>query len=181
MAFYETVISQESGWGWEVPVNVPESIREVVASLYQMKRNILHSVAGLPEDQVWSRIGPDVSAIGNLLMHVRGSEHQWIGHKIGHRPLKRDRNQEFAQRGGISLKTLIEDLGRVDRDTREILGELSEETIKGFRSADGCSIPFILHYTNHHLAVHLGQIIAVREFLRPGYRLYGSPEPAAQP
>ncbi len=174
MAFYETVEPRPTGWGWEDAESAPNSIREIVSAIYQMERNILHAVESLPDELVWTRVGPDMCAIGNLLMHVRGSVQQWVVHRIGRRPLERCRDQEFAQRGGMSLSTLRQDFSSVMAETRAILARLSEETVREFRAEDGCSIPFILHYTNHHLAVHLGQIIAVREFLSPGFRMYGS-------
>ena len=145
---------------------------EVVSSLNQMRRNILHCVEGLSDEQAWLRIVPDVSAVGNLLMHLRGTEHQWIGHKIGKKALHRDREREFSARRGIGLSTLVEGLRTVAKETKEILGELDEAKVNEYRSEDGFSIPFILHYTNQHFAVHLGQLVVLREYLSPRFRLY---------
>jgi len=121
---------------------------------------------------VWTRIGPDVCAAGNLLLHLRGSEHQWIGHKIGTRPLERDRDAEFAARGGYDLSTLVEGIKTSAAETREVLASLDEAAVEEHRSEDGFSIPFILHYTNQHYSLHLGQLVMIREYLSPGFRLY---------
>ena len=172
MAYYKVAEPQKDGWGWESFTDVPHRLREVVSSLNQMRRNILHCVEGLSDKQVWIRIGPDVSAVGNLLKHLRGTEHEWTGHKIGGRTLHRDREREFSTRGGIGLSALVEELRTVAKETKEVLGELDEAMVKEYCSEDGFSIPFILHYTNQHFALHLGQLVLIREYLSPGFRLY---------
>ncbi len=172
MAYYYVTKPRENGWGWEPVENIPLSVRQVVSSIYQMKRNILHALEGLTDEQVWIRIGPDVSAIGNLLLHLRGTEHHWIGHKIGGRPLERKIAKEFATRGGILLDALVAKLRNVSSETEEVLTDLTETEVTEYRSEDGFSIPFMLHYVNQHFALHLGQIVVVREYLSPGYRLY---------
>jgi hypothetical protein len=172
MSYYQVVHSDSEGWGWHTSARVPASIRRIVSNLNQMKRNIQAAVDGLDEELLWKRIGPDVSSIGNLLMHLRGTEHQWLGHKVGGRPLKRDRDDEFARREGLTLGELIAALKRAWKDTEEILEDLTEEKIRSHRSEDGLSIPFMLHYSAQHLALHCGQIVTVREFLEPGFRLY---------
>lgn len=172
MAYYDVVKPRADGWGWETKANVPPSIRQTISSINQLKRNIVDAVEGLTDEQIWVRPGVDVSAIGNLLLHLRGTEHHWIGHKIGRRPLERDIQKEFATRGGMSLDDLMANLKKVDSETEKILSDLTETKVSKYRSEDGLSIPFILHYVSQHLALHLGQIVVVREYLSPGYRLY---------
>jgi uncharacterized damage-inducible protein DinB len=172
MAYYNVVKPRADGWGWETKVDIPPSIRQIVSSIDQMKRNIEHAVEGLADEQVWVRPGVDVAAIGNLLLHLRGTEHHWIGHKIGCRALHRDIHKEFATRGGMSLDELMGNLQEANSETEEILSDLTEAKVSSYRSEDGLSIPFILHYVSQHLALHLGQIVVVREYLSPGYRLY---------
>jgi uncharacterized damage-inducible protein DinB len=172
MAFFPAIGAIRNGWGWPEEDVFADSIRKPVSSLYRMRLNVLLAVRDLNEEQLWYRLGPDVSAIGNLLMHLRGSEHQWIGNKIGGIPLQRDRDHEFAARRGKDLGELIRDIEDTERQTRSTLSALSTETILAFRSDQGYSIEFILHYMIQHFSLHLGQIIAVREYLAPGYRLY---------
>jgi uncharacterized damage-inducible protein DinB len=172
MAFFPSIQKIENGWGWPKPELCASMLEPIVSGLYQMKANVVLSVQDLTERDLWVRIGPDVSAIGNLLMHLRGSEHQWIGNKIGRLPLIRDRDKEFSTRGGKTLATLLKELEETSRQTREILSTLTEDHVLTYRNDQGFSVEFILHYTNHYIALHLGQIIAVREYLTPGYRLY---------
>ncbi|RQW11223.1 hypothetical protein EH198_12935 [Paenibacillus rhizophilus] len=58
------------------------------------------SVEGLPAEYVWKRTSPTTLSIGNILMHVCGSEHQWIGNKLGGIPLERDRDLEMSATHG---------------------------------------------------------------------------------
>lgn len=173
MAFYPTVRVDDLGWGWDGNRSVPPEIGRISSSLFCMKKNYETALRDLSYDQLWRRAGEDTCAIGNILMHTSASEHEWIGYKIGGRTLRRNRPLEFSTRQGPPLPELQDYRRKIDRQSREVLEGLSSQDVRDYRSEQGLSIPFILHYVNHHLALHLGQIIMVREFLEPGFRLYG--------
>ena len=77
-------------------VGLPGNARQVVSGLDQARANLLRVVEGMPEAGLWQRIGPTIPSIGNLLLHVAGTEHQWIGEKVGKLPLNRDRVQKMG-------------------------------------------------------------------------------------
>src|ERR1039457_5314172 len=60
----------------------------------------------LNEEQVWARGGENENAIGNLVLHLCGNVRQWIVAGVGGRPDVRERDAEFAARGGPGIPEL---------------------------------------------------------------------------
>ncbi len=59
-------------------------------------------IAALPAQALdWSP-APEVNSVAVLVAHVCGSEHFWIGEKVGGMPAQRDRDAEFAVRAWIT-------------------------------------------------------------------------------
>ena len=169
--YFNAVGTPVEGWSWSKPADAAQSIREQYSALLRAKRSVVAAVSDLPALLLWTRIGPDVSAVGNLLLHLRGSEHQWIANKVGVRPLVRDRDAEFAARSGLSLPELLSALHATGAESHEVIAGFDDDAARNYRSDQGFSISFILTYAAHHYALHLGQIVVVREFLEPGFRL----------
>src|ERR1700679_4211403 len=65
----------------------------------------------LSAEQIWARGGDSESAVGNLALHLAGNVRQWIVSGVGGRPDVRERDAEFAARGGASAAGLKERLG----------------------------------------------------------------------
>ena len=55
----------------------------------------------LTAEQIWTRNSENQNAVGNLVLHLCGNVRQWIIGGIGGRPDIRDRDSEFAARGGM--------------------------------------------------------------------------------
>src|SRR5688572_8005092 len=72
----------------------------------------------LTEDDVWWRPHEQSNAVGNLVLHVAGSNRHFLEHVIGGAPGVRDRDAEFAARGGRTkaevLQVWTDAAGRVD-------------------------------------------------------------------
>jgi hypothetical protein len=83
----------------------------------------------------------------------------------------RRRDREFNCRTGEALGALLTRLRSIGDETSRILSSLTDHTVATYRSPQRYSIPFCLHYTAQHIALHLGQIIVIREYLSPGYRV----------
>src|ERR1017187_3643349 len=62
----------------------------------------------LTEEQVWARGTENENAIGNLVLHLAGNVRQWIVSGVGGAPDIRERDGEFAVRGGSSVAELRE-------------------------------------------------------------------------
>jgi hypothetical protein len=139
----------------------------VASALRQTHDYIARARTGLREEHLWRRLHPVVPSIGNLLLHLTGTEHQWIGDKIGRLPLKRDRDHEFSADGatGPALPDLIAAMDRVWSQSAEILGGLSEEAVTD-------EVLFNVHYTENHLAYHVGQMVMLRKLMESDFTLY---------
>jgi uncharacterized damage-inducible protein DinB len=133
----------------------------------------------LSEDDLWWRPHEQSNAVGNLVLHVSGSNRHFIEHVIGGAPGVRDRDAEFAERGGRTkadvLQIWSDTAARVDAVLRTLTPErLSQPT----RDRNRPVADVLLHVT-HHNALHIGQIVwitklrqpgTIRELLRPGQR-----------
>src|SRR5271170_6735590 len=60
----------------------------------------------LSEEQVWARGGENENSVGNLALHLCGNVRQWIVSGVGGAPDTRQRDGEFAARGGVSISDL---------------------------------------------------------------------------
>ncbi len=162
MAHSRSVVPDKQ-WSWEKPDNCPGELLHVVSSLNQTREYIRKAVRGLSSEALWHRPAPGVPSIGNILMHLRGTEHQWIGEKIGGLPLKRDRDLEFSAEGGKELPELLADMEATRAESDGVLAELA--------SADEETL-FFLHYTENHFAFHAGQLCTLRKLHEPEFQLY---------
>jgi len=73
-----------------------------VDKLRQLASRIEFCLEKLSEDQIWARGGQHENAIGNLALHLAGNVRQWIVATLGDSPFDRDRDSEFAARGGAT-------------------------------------------------------------------------------
>ncbi len=171
MAHSRSIVKNPSGWNWPQASACPRELREIVSNLDQVREYLRRAVRDLGGDEVWRRMGEGTPSIGNLLLHLRGSEHQWIGNKLGGLVLARDRDAEFTTREGPGLPALLERLDGARRDTEAILARLTDEDAATGRYG-GHSARFILHYTAQHFAYHAGQVVMIRKYFEPGFVLY---------
>src|SRR4030095_7317951 len=81
----------------------------------------------LSEDDLWWRPHELSNAVGNLVLHVAGSNRHFLEHVIGGAPGVRDRDAEFAARGGPTkadvLKVWRDVTARVDAVLRALTPE----------------------------------------------------------
>jgi uncharacterized damage-inducible protein DinB len=172
MAHFRSIVKTPSAWNWPQAGACPRELREIVSNLDQVREYLRRDVRDLGSDVVWRRMGEGTPSIGNLLMHLRGSEHQWIGSKLGGMVLSRDRDFEFGTRKGPALPELLGQLEGARRETEAILARLTDEDVTTGRYG-GHSTRFMLHYTAQHFAHHVGQVVMIRRFFVPGFVLYG--------
>ena len=60
----------------------------------------------LNAEQIWARGSENENAVGNLALHLAGNVRQWIVSGVGGKPDVRERDAEFAARGGASAAEL---------------------------------------------------------------------------
>jgi uncharacterized damage-inducible protein DinB len=129
--------------------------------LAQMSKQIRECVQGLSEEQIWQRSGDNANSIGNLLLHVSGNIRQWIGHGVGGLTDVRERDKEFAARGGRSTAEVLALFETTLAEAMQILQQmplprLTERTKPQNRDV---AILEAIYQVVGHLMLHTGQII----------------------
>jgi uncharacterized damage-inducible protein DinB len=169
---YNSLTHAADGWKWPLHDFLIEPIRPLVSNIYQTKVYIYRSVSQLPEPLVWKRMSPGILSVGNLLMHLRGTEHQWIGHFLGGKTLNRNKELEMSAAGGSSLDELVAALEQTGSDSLDILRSLTLEDMGKRYTDKEMSAEFILNYTAQHLAYHAGQLVLIRKHFEPDFKLF---------
>jgi uncharacterized damage-inducible protein DinB len=118
-------------------------------------------LAVITEEDVWWRPDEKSNALGNIMLHVIGSNRLYIGYGVGGRPLERDRAAEFTARGNRDRAAVVrewEDTVAMMRDVLDGLDatRLMERTDRTGKSTTSASI--LLH-ASHHTAAHMGQVV----------------------
>ncbi len=75
--------------------------------LHQLRGRIHDCVGRLDDGQIWLRHGEHENSVGNLVLHLAGNVRQWIGYGVGGQPDVRQRDSEFAARGGDDKAALL--------------------------------------------------------------------------
>jgi uncharacterized damage-inducible protein DinB len=121
----------------------------------------------LTGEQIWARGGANENAIGNLVLHLCGNVRQWIISGVGGAPDARQRDQEFAARGGMEVAELAEKLRATEDEAAEVLAQVSAArlmeplTIQGYQATGMAAI----YHVVEHFSGHTGQIIFATKML----------------
>lgn len=126
------------------------------------------SLQSLSEEDVWWRPNEQANAVGNLVLHLAGSNRHYLEHVIGGVPYARDRDAEFAARGGRSKADLERLWADVTARVEQVLGRLTPERLAEITPDRGRSIAQVLLHVTHHNALHIGQIVWITKMRRPG-------------
>lgn len=121
----------------------------------------------LGEDDLWWRPHEGANAVGNLVLHLCGSNRYFLEHVVGGEPNVRDREAEFAARGGISRADIEQTWSDVVARVTGVLDRLSVGDLQRVTSDRGRSVAEILLHVTHHNALHVGQIVWVTKMRRP--------------
>jgi len=121
----------------------------------------------LNDEQIWARGSENANAIGNLVLHLCGNVRQWIVSGVGGAPDLRQRDQEFAARGGVAVSELIERLrGTVD-EAAAVLERVTAERLMEPLSIQGYQVTGMaaIYHVVEHFSGHTGQIIFATKML----------------
>lgn len=129
--------------------------------LRQMSSEISACAAKLNEDQIWSRSAPHENSVGNLILHLCGNARQWIIAGVGGEKDIRDRDSEFAARGGQSTVQLTAHLNETFEQAISILTALRpERLVEEIHPQDRTlSVLEAIYQVVGHVQQHAGQII----------------------
>jgi uncharacterized damage-inducible protein DinB len=124
----------------------------------------------LNEDDLWWRPNDQANAVGNLVLHLAGSNQFYLGHAIGGAPDVRDREAEFGARGQRSRADVFAVYDASRTTMQRVLDTLTPARMVETTMATGKSSSFarILMHVTHHNALHIGQIVWITKERRPG-------------
>ena len=140
---------------------------------------ITHCLSQLSEAQAWWRPRPDMNAIGNLLLHLRGNVGQWIVAGVGGRPFERDRPAEFADRGSVGKGEAEGMLAATVNEAADVLAKFSPADLLSPRRVQGhdtTALGAALHATGHFEG-HAQEIVMLTKLqLGASYRYLWKPQ-----
>lgn len=144
-----------------------EFLRYSATKLRVQCAQIEDCIAKLTPEQVWSRGGERQNAAGNLLLHLTGNLRQWILNGVDGQSIPRDRDAEFATRGGAP-EILLRDLREAVDATCTVIEVLPParlvEHIQVLR--EEVSVLEAIYHVVQHFSGHTGQILYLTKALQ---------------
>lgn len=135
--------------------------------LQELAPRIETCLGRLSEEQVWARGQENENAVGNLVLHLCGNVRQWIISSIGGELDRRQRDGEFAARGGTSKEQLLERLRTTVEEAVSVIRALPAERLTERRVIQGYegSVLEAIYHVVEHFSMHTGQIIFATKML----------------
>jgi hypothetical protein len=121
----------------------------------------------LTPEQIWTRNSDNANAIGNLALHLSGNVRQWILHGVGGEADTRQRDTEFAARGGLDPAELKQRLRSTVDQACAVIRTVPPERLaerRMIQKYDVTVIEAILHVVEH-FSGHTAQIIFITKLL----------------
>ena len=144
-----------------------EFLRFSAKQLEVLRDRIEDCVRRLNHDQIWTRHAQNVNSVGNLVLHLCGNVRQWIGFGVGDLADQRDRDSEFAARGGLDREQFIDLLKAVVSQAAGIIRNFDQARLMEkvtIQNYDVTKMEAIYHVVEH-FSQHTGQIMFVTKML----------------
>jgi uncharacterized damage-inducible protein DinB len=141
-----------------------------VKKLEQYSSRIQDCLGRLTDDQLWVRSSTNENAVGNLVLHLCGNVRQWIGSGIAGLPNIRERDSEFAARGGVLNVELADRLNAVVREATAIIAGLPASRLTETTTVQGYNVTVLeaVYHVVEHFSHHAGQIVFATKLLTSG-------------
>ncbi len=141
-----------------------------VGKLRQFASRIEVCLAQLSDDQIWARGHENENAVGNLALHLAGNVGQWILGPLGGAQIQRDRDGEFAARGGFDGKHLAAKLSATVEQATAIIAGLTTEQLTATYTIQNYPVSGVdvVYHVVEHFAQHTAQIIFATKMLTGG-------------
>jgi hypothetical protein len=143
-------------------------LAEARRRLADCHERIGHCLRQLDDAQLWWRPRPALNSIGNLLLHLCGNLRQWIVAGVGGAPDRRDRPQEFAERGPLPRAEVLGPLAQVVAEADAVLARVAGPQLlepRGIQGFDETVLSAISGCLSH-LAGHAQEIVYITRLLR---------------
>jgi len=135
--------------------------------LRQLSGRIETCLVMLTAEQVWARASDNENAVGNLVLHLCGNVRQWIVAGVGGAADVRQRDGEFAARGGVPAGELADRLRAVVAEAAAVLGQVTAERLAQrivVQQYETTVLAAIYHVVEH-FSGHTGQIFFAAKML----------------
>jgi uncharacterized damage-inducible protein DinB len=138
--------------------------------LRQATGRIEDCLGRLREVDIWSRATDNENAVGNLVLHLSGNVRQWIVAGVGGRPDIRQRDSEFAARGGLEASGLAALLRGIVEEAAAIIEALAPERLCEPLMVQSYNVTVLeaIYHVVEHFSGHTGQIIYATKLLTGG-------------
>jgi uncharacterized damage-inducible protein DinB len=138
-----------------------------VDKLTQLADRIEVCLGKLNDDQIWARGRQHENAIGNLALHLAGNVRQWIICSLGNHPFSRDRDGEFAARGGFTSAQLSANLRNTVEQATQVISGLTAAQLTRMYEIQKYPVSGVeaVYHVVEHFAEHTGQIIFATKML----------------
>jgi uncharacterized damage-inducible protein DinB len=135
--------------------------------LDQLRGRIHDCVGRLDDSQIWLRQTDNENSIGNLVLHLAGNVRQWIGHGVGGQPDVRQRDSEFAARGGHDKAALLARLDDSVNNALPIINGLTPDQLTRPVTIQKYNVTIMeaIYHVVEHFAGHTGQILFATKLL----------------
>ena len=129
--------------------------------LDQLRGRIRDCVGRLDEYQIWLRHADNENSVGNLILHLAGNVRQWIGYGVGGQPDVRERDAEFAARGGQDKAALLARLDESVDNAVAIIQGLAHDQLGRQATIQKYTVTIMeaIYHVIEHFAQHTGQIL----------------------
>jgi uncharacterized damage-inducible protein DinB len=137
------------------------------AQLVQFAGRIDTCLGMLDEDRIWARGGENENSVGNLVLHLCGNVRQWIVAGVGGSPDTRQRDAEFAARGGMAPGELAGKLRATVGEAAQVIRSLPLEQLTQrltIQAYDVSKFEAIYHVVEH-FSMHTGQVLFATKML----------------
>jgi uncharacterized damage-inducible protein DinB len=122
----------------------------------------------LSVEQIWTRNSNNQNAVGNIVLHLCGNIRQWILGGVGGQPDVRDRDSEFAARGGVQPAELAAKLKSTVAEAAEVIRSCPIDQLmerKTIQKVYEATLMEAIYHVVEHFAQHTGQIIFATKLL----------------
>jgi len=127
-------------------------------------------LAVITEEDMWWRPDEQSNALGNIMLHLIGSNRLYIGYGVGGRAMERDRAAEFTARSNSARSAVVSAWNETVAMMREVLDSLDPTRLmeRTDRTGKSTTIASILLHASHHTAAHMGQVVWITKMRIPG-------------
>ena len=138
-----------------------------IRKLEQFLGRTAECVAKLNDEQIWRRSGEHENAVGNLVLHLSGNMRQWIIAGIGGQPDTRVRDREFAARGEMTARELMQRLEGTVTEAVVVLRAVTPDRLMETYQPQKYRVTIMegIYHVVEHFAQHTGQILFATKLL----------------